>query len=160
MVRRQTPRPPIPLYVWVLALVALALASAACALWALYLWRLQGPPEGPSPTPIIWTATPVPTMPPSPTPTEAPAPTPTASPGIAIGRYVRVSGTGGAGVSLRQDPDVNSPRLSIGQEGEVFIVVNGPRASGGYTWWQVRDPTNEARQGWAVANYLQPIEQP
>jgi len=138
----------------------LALAAIACGLWALYLWRLQEPPGGPSPTPIIWTATPMPTPPPSPTPTEIPLPTPTASPEIAIGRYVRVSGTEGAGVSLRQDPDVNSPRLDIGQEGEVFIVVNGPRSASGYIWWQVRDPTDEARQGWAVANYLQPIERP
>jgi hypothetical protein len=160
MVRRQTPRPPIPLYVWVLALVVLALAAIACGLWALYLWRLQGPPGGPSPTPIIWTATPVPTLPPTPTPTETPVPTPTASPEIAIGRYVRVSGTGGFGVSLRQEPDVNSPRLGIGQEGEIFIVVNGPRSAGSYTWWQVRDPTNETRQGWAVANSLQPVERP
>jgi hypothetical protein len=80
------------------------------------------------------------------------------SPEIAIGRYVRVNGTEGAGVSLRQEPDINSARVSIGQEGEIFIVVSGPRSLGGYTWWLIRDPANEARQGWAVANYLQPVE--
>lgn len=160
MNRSRPSHPPIPLYVWALTLVVLALAAAACGLWALYLWRLQGPPGGPVPTPVIWTATPMPTLLPTPTPTEVPVPTPTASPEIAIGRYVRVSGTEGAGVSLRQEPDVNSLRLGIGQEGEIFIVVNGPRAAGGYTWWQVRDPADETRQGWAVGNYLQPIERP
>ncbi|MCS7177677.1 MAG: SH3 domain-containing protein [Anaerolineae bacterium] len=160
MLGSQSPRPSIPLYIWVLTAAVLLLAATACGLWAVYLWPLPGPPGGPYPTPIIWTATPTATFPPSPTPTETPVPTPTPSAEIAIGRYVRVSGTAGAGVNLRLEPDVNSPRLDIGQEGEIFIVVNGPRTAGGYTWWQVRDPTNETRQGWAVANYLLPVERP
>lgn len=156
---RQSMPTPVPTIVWILALAALVLAFASCGLWALYLLRSQQV-DVPYPTPIIWTATPTPTILPSPSPTWTSEPTPTASPEIAIGRYVRVSGTGGAGVSLRQEPDTGSPRLSIGQEGEIFIVVSGPRAGGGYTWWLIRDPTNEARQGWAVANYLQPVDRP
>ncbi|HIE38560.1 MAG TPA: SH3 domain-containing protein, partial [Anaerolineae bacterium] len=89
-----------------------------------------------------------------------PVPTPTVSPEIAVGRYVQVAGTEGAGVSLRQDPDVNSPRLGVGYEGEVFIVLDGPRQVGGYVWWLVCDPEDEARQGWAVGNYLEPVEHP
>lgn len=158
MTREQRFHSPIPPYVWALVVVVLALAAIACGVSALYLWQLQTSSGGVRPTPIIWTATPAPTLPPSPTPTDTPFPTPTASPGIAIGRYVRVSGTEGAGVSLRQEPDVNSLRLGIGQEGEVFIVVSGPRMIGGYTWWLIRDPADESRQGWAVANYLQPVE--
>jgi len=150
----------IPPTVWLLAMVVLLLASVACGLWALYAFRSRQPLPGPSPTPIIWTATPEPTHPPAPTPSITPIPTPTASPEIAIGRYVRVSGTEGAGVSLRQEPDVNSPRLGVGYEGEVFIVLDGPRPMGGYVWWLVRDPEDEARQGWAVGNYLVPIEHP
>ncbi|MCX8066954.1 MAG: SH3 domain-containing protein [Anaerolineae bacterium] len=159
MTQQSTPTP-IPTIVWILALTALVLAFASCGLWALYLLRSQQVGNVPYPTPIIWTATPTPTILPSPSPTWTPEPTPTASPEIAIGRYVRVSGTGGAGVSLRQEPDTGSPRLSIGQEGEIFIVVSGPRVGGGYTWWLIRDPTNEMRQGWAVANYLQPVDRP
>ncbi len=150
----------IPPYVWPLALVVLLLASVACGLWAFYLIRSRQPLPGPNPTPIIWTATPTPTFTPAPTPTETPIPTPTVSPEIAVGRYVRVSGTEGAGVSLRQSPDVNSPRLGVGYEGEVFIVLDGPRETGGYVWWLVRDPDDETRQGWAVGNYLQPVEHP
>ncbi len=158
MAREQRPLSPIPAFVWALAVVVLALAAIACGVSALYLWQLRTFPGGASPTPIIWTATPAPTLPPSPTPTETPVPTPTASPEIAIGRYVQVSGTEGAGVSLRQEPDVNSARVGIGYEGEVFIVISGPRSFGGYTWWLIRDPADEARQGWAVANYLQPVD--
>lgn len=152
--------PAIPLYIWVLALVALSLAAVACGLWALYILRSQHPLPGPSPTPIIWTATPQPTPTSGPTPTETAIPTPTLSPDIAVGRYVRVNGTEGAGVSLRENPDVNSVRLGIGHEGEVFIVLDGPHQAGGYVWWLLRDPNDEARRGWAVGNYLQPVEHP
>jgi hypothetical protein len=150
----------IPIYVWVLALVVLLLAAVACGLWALYSLRLQQPVPGPSPTPVIWTATPAPSPTSSPVPEETPVPTPTASSEIAIGRYVRVVGTEGVGVSLRQEPDVNSPRTAIGEEGSVLVVLDGPRQLGGYTWWLVRDPEDEERRGWAVANYLQPVDRP
>ena len=149
----------IPLSVWILALTVLLLAAAACLLWAVYSLRLYNPPAGPSPTPVIWTATPRAATA-LPAATETPEPTPTASPEIAVGRYVRVSNTDGTGVSLRQDPDVSSPRLEIGYEGEVFIVLEGPRQTGGYVWWLVLDPNSEGRQGWAVANYLEPTDHP
>jgi len=149
----------IPPYIWLLALVVLLLASLACGLWAVYSLRLR-PLSGSNPTPIIWTATPQPTVLPTSTPTETPAPPPTVSPGIAIGHYVQVSGTEGAGVSMRQEPDVNSARVGIGNEGEVFIVIDGPRQLGGYVWWRVRDRQDEARQGWVVGNYLQPVDHP
>jgi hypothetical protein len=148
------------MYIWVLALVVLLLAAVACTLWAIYTLRLQQPSSGPTPTPVIWTATPAPTTPPTPVPTETPVPTPTVSPEIAIGRYVRVIGTEGVGISLRQEPDVNSARLAIGNEGDVLIVLDGPRSIGGYTWWLLRDPNDEEKQGWGVGNYLEPAEHP
>ncbi len=150
----------IPPYIWVLALVVLLLASLACALWAAYALRLWPPSAGPSPTPIIWTATPAPTPLPTFTPVPTLSPTPTVPPDMAIGRYVRVTGTEGVGVSLRQEPDANSARLGIGNEGDVFIVLDGPRQAGGYVWWLVRDPEEPARQGWAVGDYLSPVEHP
>ena len=156
----------IPPYVWILALVVLLLAAVACGLWAVYALRLQQPLGGPTPTPIIWTATPPPTSPPLPTPTMAPAATPTLPAEMAIGRYVQVVGTEGVGVNLRQEPDVNSVRISpdiaigVAQEGEIFVLVGGPRQVAEYTWWQLRDPDNEARQGWAVGTYLQLVDNP
>jgi hypothetical protein len=150
----------MPPTIWILALVVLLLASVACGLWAFYVLRLQQPLPGVSPTPIIWTATPAPTLPPTIVPTETPQPTPTVSPEIAIGRYVRVTGTEGVGVSMREQPDINSARRDIGQEGEVFVALDGPRQVGGYTWWLIRDREDEARQGWVVANYLEPVDRP
>jgi hypothetical protein len=153
----------IPPYIWVLALVVVLLAAVACGLWAVYALRLQWPLAGPSPTPVIWTTTPEPTPTLPPTSTETPIALPTASPDIAIGWRVQVSGTEGKGVNLRQEPDVNSPRIStdleqsIGSEGEIFIVVDGPRRVSGYIWWLVQDLEDETRQGWAVGNYLAPV---
>ena len=150
----------VPTYVWVLALSVLFMAALACLLWAFFSLRQYRPAAGPSPTPVIWTATPPLVEPTAPLATETPAPTPTASPDIAVGRYVRVINTDGVGVSLRQDPDVNSARVGIGIEGEVFIILDGPRQMGGYVWWKLSDPEDEALQGWSVANYLEPVDHP
>ncbi|MEE9615722.1 MAG: SH3 domain-containing protein [Anaerolineae bacterium] len=145
-------------YVWLLGFVVLLLALVVCGLWALYLLRGRVALSGPTPTPIIWTPTPAPS--PTPSPTETAEPAPTISPDIAIGRYVRVAGTGGQGLNLRSGPGENYVRMDIALEGEVFIVVDGPTPSGGSEWWKVRDSEDEEREWWAVGNFLEPIEHP
>jgi len=155
----------IPFYVWLMGFVVIVLVLSVCGLWALYLLRGQLAFDGPTPTPIVWTPTPNPTTPtptptPEPTPTETAAPTPTVSPEIAIGRYVRVSGTEGFGLSLRSGPGSNYTRMDIAQEGEVFLVVDGPTVSAGEEWWKIRDENNEEREWWAAGNYLEPTDEP
>lgn len=152
----------IPARVWVLGLVVLLLTLTVCGLWALYLLRGQGVFSGPTPTPIIWTPTSVPTSADSstPLPTEVAGPTPTVSPDIAIGRYVRVTGTGGYGLSLRAGPGEGYARMGVALEGEVFIVVDGPTVAGGSQWWKIRDRESEEREWWAIGNFLEPIEHP
>lgn len=158
----------IPLHVWAFAFVAAILLFALFGFWALYLFRGQLGAQGPTPTAIIWTPTPspIPAVSPTPTPTEPPATeesdggTPTASPDIAIGGYVKVTGTAGYGLSLREGPGATYTRVDIAAEDEVFVVVDGPQTVTGSPWWKLRDPKNEARTWWAIGNYLQPIEQP
>jgi len=158
----------IPLRVWIFAFVAGVLLFALFGFWALYLFRGRLGAQGPTPTAIIWTPTPSPTPAASATPTptepagteEPGAATPTASPDITIGGYVKVAGTGGYGLSLREGPGANYARMDVAVEGEVFIVVEGPRTAAGSPWWSVRDPDNEERTWWAIGNYLQPIEHP
>jgi len=154
-----------PVYVWALGFVVMLLALTVCGLWALYLLRGQLAFDGPTPAPIIWTVTPSPLI----GGTEGgggtgrgatPPPTPTASAGIAIGRYVRVVGTGGYGLNLREGPGENYPRADVALEGEVFIVADGPAGSGGSQWWKIRDPANEVREWWAVGDFLAPVEHP
>lgn len=154
----------IPLYVWLLGFVVMMMLLGVIGLWALYLFHGQIPVGGPTPTPIFLTPTPAPS--PSPSPTATSEPTPTASAEIAIGRYVQVVGTEGRGVNLRSAPGTHNPLIStdiaigVGQEGELFIVVSGPRQVEGITWWMVRDPDSESREGWAAGNYLAPVDHP
>ncbi len=149
---------------WVVGGMVVVLTLAVCGLWALFLLRGEFAGRGPTPTPIIWTPTSAPTIAWTATPTPTLAtptlPLPTVSPGVAIGRYVRVSGTEGYGLSLRAGPGENYTRMDVAQEGEVFIVVDGPTVSGGSEWWQVQDRENTERTWWAVGNFLEPVEHP
>jgi hypothetical protein len=158
----------IPLRVWVFAVVAAVLLFALFGFWGLYLFRGRLGSQGPTPTAIIWTPTPsaTPLASATPTPTEPAsteepdAATPTASADISIGGYVKVTSTGGYGLSLREGPGANYARMDVAAEDEVFIVVEGPRTASGSPWWRVRDPDNEERTWWAIGNYLQPVEHP
>jgi len=73
---------------------------------------------------------------------------------------VRVAGTEGSGLNLREGPGANYARMDVALEGEVFLVIDGPQASGDTEWWRIRDPDNERRDWWAAGNYLEPIEHP
>jgi hypothetical protein len=156
----------IPPRVWVFAFVAAILLFALFGLWGLYLFRGRLGAGEPTPTAIIWTPTPPPTTAASPTPPESVAAeepgaaTPTAPADVTIGGYVEVTGTDGYGLSLREGPGENSARMGIANEGEVFVVVDGPQTAAGSPWWRIRDPENEDRTWWAIGNYLQPVEHP
>ena len=152
----------VPIFVWVLGFIVVLLVLGVCGLWALYLVRGQVASSGPTPTPIIWTPTanPTPAVGPTLAPTEVVEPTPTASSGITIGRYVRVTGTGGYGLSLRSGPGQDYTRVDVALDGEVLLVVEGPTVAGGAEWWKIRDPDNDTREWWAIANFLEPVEHP
>jgi hypothetical protein len=87
------------------------------------------------------------------------SPTPTLVPAvpaeIAIGIYVKVSGTEGTDLSLRAGPSTNYARLKIVAEGSVLKVLDGPVETDGYVWWQLQD-VSDGVVGWAVADYLKP----
>ena len=99
-----------------------------------------------TPTPVMAQDTPV-----SPLLTPVPA----APAEIAIGIYVKVSGTGGSDLSLRAGPNTNHARLKVVAEGSVLKVLDGPSEADGYIWWQLQD-VSDGMVGWAVANYLEP----
>jgi hypothetical protein len=157
---------------WTFAAVILAVTAVTCGMWA---YLMYGRPDvalgGLTPTFIVITNTPtlgaIEVMPPiedtptivepSATPAE-PSVTPTLPPGeVAVGGQVTVTGTEGAGVVIRQGPGVSYDWFSVGEDGEVFNVEDGPRENDGYTWWYISDPKNPDRAGWAAQNFLQPI---
>ena len=77
-----------------------------------------------------------------------------------VGAYVQVTGTGGDGLRLRDQPGLNGNVLLVASEAEVFRLEDGPVEMDGYTWWSLIGPFDETRRGWGVANYLEIIQNP
>jgi hypothetical protein len=82
---------------------------------------------------------------------------------IEINGYVRVTGTDGAGVSLRAGPGRNTARLLVAEENEdtILQVLEGPRddeSQEDYVWWFVRDPSGV--EGWVVEDFIIPASAP
>ncbi|OGO37909.1 MAG: hypothetical protein A2W35_07865 [Chloroflexi bacterium RBG_16_57_11] len=79
---------------------------------------------------------------------------------IAVGAYVQIKGTAGSGLRFREQPGLEAPVLLLGAEAEVFQVKEGPQDADGYVWWYLVGPYDPARHGWAVANYLEVVQNP
>lgn len=89
-------------------------------------------------------------------------PTPTTSPrveagGVTVQKYVKIAGTGGVGLRIRKSPGIDADVVFLANESELFIVVGGPEEKDNILWWQLSTPYDEARSGWASADYLTPI---
>ena len=109
----------------------------------------------PTATPVLPTITPTSL----PTPTSNVPPSPEAG-SLSVGAYVQISGTGGDGLRIRSEAGLQGQVQALGIEAEVFQITDGPQDADGYTWWYLTAPYEEARRGWAVANYLQVIQNP
>jgi len=148
--------------------VILSALGLACLLTVVTLgwFGLSSPPPGTDPgfAPAYLTVIPAPTSTPIVTATATPGPlsgTPTVPVGvIAVGVYVQISGTGGDGLRLRSAPGLTGEQLFLGDEAEVFLVRDGPTEANGYTWWYLVAPYDEARAGWAAANFLSVVPAP
>lgn len=79
---------------------------------------------------------------------------------LAVGAYVQVTGTGGDGLRLRDQPGLSGKVLLVGSESEVFEVDDGPVDLDGYVWWRLKGPFDPSRQGWAVASFLAVVQKP
>jgi len=79
--------------------------------------------------------------------------------GVAVGKYVQIKGTGGAGLNVRAVAGKDTSAIFIADESEVFLVVGGPELKDDIIWWQIAAPYEDARQGWAAADYLSVIEE-
>jgi len=108
----------------------------------------------PSLTPII--VIPTKDQPTSTATSQVPVPTG----GIAIGIYVKISGTNGDGLNLRTAPGTASPIRFLGMDDEVFQVKDGPKQVDNLIWWFLQAPYDTTRNGWAAANYLTVIQNP
>jgi hypothetical protein len=86
---------------------------------------------------------------------------PSPEPGnIVLGAYIQISGTGGDGLNLRNAPGIGSQVQYLGFESEVFEVRDGPQEVDGLTWWYLVGFYDDSRNGWAVSNYLDIVQNP
>ncbi|MGD2156358.1 MAG: hypothetical protein PVG14_10460 [Anaerolineales bacterium] len=111
----------------------------------------------PAPTSTPFPSTSTPEVTATATRTQLPSPIPGE---LVPGAYVQITGTGGEGLRLREEPGLNSGILFLGLETEVFLVQEGPQESDGYLWWYLIAPFDESRRGWAATNYLQVVQNP
>jgi hypothetical protein len=129
------------------------------------LWYL----EKPNPTPTLdFNVIVKPTSNPHPTPTATaindtgPSPTATiefyAEGSFELGDLVEVRGTGGDGLRVRESPGISGAINFVGFENEVFVVQGGPVEQDDHTWWYLVNPYDSDKRGWAVSDYLQPLE--
>jgi hypothetical protein len=129
----------------------------------LLLWFTRPETKASTPAAVVLNVTAAPTVTPA-LPTSSPVPIPTSAPestgAMAVGQYAQVSGTGGDGLRLRFAPGLNGEIKLLGSEGEIYRIDDGPQEVDGYTWWFLVDPDDETRQGWAVADFLQPSQYP
>ncbi|PJF39985.1 MAG: SH3 domain-containing protein [Chloroflexi bacterium] len=87
-------------------------------------------------------------------PTLEPVPlTPTEIP-ITIGSTVVVTNVGPEGQNIRAGANIFDEVIFVAPEGTTFLVIDGPRAGTGLTWWQVQDVNNPSRIGWAASIFL------
>lgn len=151
-----------------LRVIGAAFVVASCLLLSVLglLWATR------SNAPVVGQSTAVMNMIPAETPTIAgqtslgsPNLTETAPPSpppgvISVGAYVQITGTAGAGLRFRETPGLEAPVLLLGAEAEVFRVEEGPQEVDGYVWWYLVGPYDDTRRGWAVANYLEKVQDP
>lgn len=77
---------------------------------------------------------------------------------IAVGRYVKVSGTQGVGLRMRSEAGTSGELNFLGLDDEAFKVIDGPIVKDGYTWWYCEALLDKSRVGWAAENFLLVLE--
>ncbi len=55
---------------------------------------------------------------------------------------------------IRPEPSLDNTEKFFANQNDRFTVIGGPEQGSGLTWWQVQDPDDPTRSGWAAADYL------
>jgi hypothetical protein len=74
---------------------------------------------------------------------------------IGVGKRVVVVDAQDSGLNVRSGPGLDNEVRFIADNGNTFTVIGGPTQANSLTWWQVQDPSDTSRTGWAAASYLQ-----
>lgn len=97
-------------------------------------------------------------------PTAAPTQAPTAEQEVAAtsvvlepGTVVEISGTGAAGVTVRDSPSLSGAPVFVAYDAEQFLLTEGPQFADGLEWWFGLDPLGQ-RMGWIPRDFLAPVD--
>jgi len=71
------------------------------------------------------------------------------------GLSIVIHGTGEEGLRIHQMAGQDSPTIYLANEGDLFIIADGPIITGGYVWWQIKSLSAEEILGWAAQDFLQ-----
>ncbi len=74
---------------------------------------------------------------------------------VAVGRYVKVTGTQGLGLRMRAEAGTSGEINFLAMDDEAFKIIDGPIAKDGYTWWHCEALLDKSRSGWAAEDFLQ-----
>jgi len=140
----------------------LALAATLVVISAYGLCKISGlserlgPPAVPSATPTrLATVTPAPTFTATATPEVTATATDTPVPVVMVGTTVEVTGTGTDQLRMRFAPGLTQETVATLEDGTRIRITDGPEASDGYNWWQVK--TEEGQEGWVAEDWLMPL---
>lgn len=159
-------REPASVPVWVLGFLAALFFVTCLSVWAVVaVTRPTSPRATASAVFVVLTKSLEATAAVGETQSSAAEPTgtvpPAVNPGsINLGSYVQIVRTDGDPLKLRQAPTLSSEVNYLAVPNEVLRVANGPTIADGFTWWFLVDLTNDARNGWAVENYLDATNAP
>jgi hypothetical protein len=111
-----------------------------------------GPPATPTPIPQAATLTPT-----RPLPTIAPSAT--LPPGnMAVGATVQIVGVGPSGLNVRSGPGKQFTAKFLAQDGQQYVVKDGPQTASDEEWWYIQDINNPNNIGWASRRFLTVIK--
>lgn len=74
-----------------------------------------------------------------------------------VGDFVEIFGTGGQGLTLRNEPGLSAVVDSYGLESEIFEIKGGPVIADEFIWWYVVNPYDDSKKGWGVGEYLREV---
>lgn len=74
---------------------------------------------------------------------------------VAVGRYVKVTGTQGLGLRMRSEAGTSGEVNFLAMDDEAFKIIEGPIAKDSYTWWHCEALLDKSRSGWAAEDFLQ-----
>lgn len=78
--------------------------------------------------------------------------------GLSVGTFAEVYDTGNTGLSVRPNPGTGGYLNFVAAEGEQFMIVDGPDSKNDYVWWKIESVNDPERTGWAVGDYLRPVD--